>query len=375
MSRRVLVVVQFTVSVCLVIGTLVVYQQIQFAKNRPTGYSSKGMLQLRARSPEYFGKYQVLRTELKNTGVVEEIAEANYPVTSFLGWNGGFSWKGQPIAPTFNTIFVTPEYGKTVGLEVTQGRDFSREFQSDESGILLNESAVKEMGLKNPVGEYLTWAPGGTPRGTYQILGVVKDMVKGSPFDQTFSSVIFYAKNDQEWLYIRMKPDVSPHEALPKIKEVYTRLIPSAPFDYNFSDEEYAVKFRAEERVGTLAGIFSFLAILISCSGLFGLASFTAEQRTKEISIRKVLGASVTQVWQLMSKEFVVLVIISCAVAIPLSAMFMERWLQQYQYRTTVGWYVFALAGIGSLMITLITVSFQAIKAAVSNPVDSLKTE
>lgn len=376
--RRILVTVQFTVSITLVIGTIIVYQQIQFAKNRPVGYSRDGLIELNPKSPEYFDKYQSLRNELKKTGVVEEMAESNYSITSTYGWNGGFEWKGkttQGDSPSFNTISVTHEYGKTIGWEFVEGRDFSREFPGDLSGIVINESALKVMGLQNPVGEFVTWHPEWHPGGTFKILGVVKDMVKGSPFEPTDPSIIFLTEKDQGWLYIKINPEVSASEALPKIQSVFTGLIPSAPFDYEFADEAYGAKFRSEERVGKLAGIFSFLAILISCSGLFGLASFVAEQRTKEISIRKVLGASVTNLWQLMSKEFMVLVIISCVIAIPLSSSFMEKWLQQYDYRTTIGWYVFVVAGIGAFVITLLTVSFQALKAALANPVDSLKTE
>ena len=207
-----------------------------------------------------------------------------------LGWNGGFSWRDRKYDPTFNTIFVTHEYGKTIGWEFVQGRDFSREISSDLSGIIINESALKILGLENPIGESLTWQPGGSERGTYKILGVVKDMVKGSPFEPTDPSIIFLTEDDLSNLYIRINPKISAHQALPEIQKVFKAIVPSAPFDYTFADEDYAAKFRAEERIGTLAAVFTGLAILISCLGLFGLASFVAEQRTKEIGIRKVLG-------------------------------------------------------------------------------------
>lgn len=373
--RRVLVVIQFTVSICLIIGTAIVYQQIQFAKNRPVGYSRERLISLQPTSPEYKGKYNILRNELKNTGVVEEIATSNYSITSTYGWNGGFAWQGNKIEHSFNTIFVSHEYGKTIGWEFTDGRDFSRDFPTDLSGIIINESAARLIGLENPVGESLTWSPDWNPGGIYKILGVVKDMVKGSPFEPTDPSIIFLSENDMNNLYIRIKPDVSPHLALPKIETVFKSYVPSAPFDYKFADEEYAAKFRSEERIGTLAAIFSTLAILISCSGLFGLSAFVGEQRTKEIGIRKVLGATILNVWGLLSKEFVMLVVISCFIAIPLAYLFMANWLQQYEYRTTIHWYMLAGAGTCALAITLVTVSFQAIKAAMSNPVESLRTE
>ncbi|MEQ1584632.1 MAG: ABC transporter permease [Cyclobacteriaceae bacterium] len=369
--RRVLVVVQFTVSITLTIGTIIVYQQIQFAKNRPVGYSRANLIGMRTASPEYKGQYQAIRNELKNTNMVEEIAQANYSIIDTRGWNGGFSWHGQKYDQSFNTIFVTHEYGKTIGWEFVAGRDFSRDFPTDLRGVVINESALEILGLENPIGESLSWMD----RGEYKIVGVVKDMVKGSPYEPTDPSIIFLSENDMQWLYIKMKPTVSAHEALPKIQSVLASIVPSAPFDYTFADEAYGAKFRAEERIGKLATLFSALALLISCLGLFGLASFMAEQRTKEIGIRKIMGASVTNLWQMLSKDFVVLVIISCSLAIPISYYFMNSWLGQYEYRTFISWNIFAVTGIGALLITLLTVSFQAIKAALANPVNSLRSE
>jgi ABC-type antimicrobial peptide transport system permease subunit len=375
--RKGLVTFQFTVSITLTIGTIIVYQQIEHAKNRPVGYSRQGLVSLRPASPEYNGKYGVLREELKKTGVVEEAAQANYPITNAKGNNSGFEWKGknpgmEPDA-TFNTIAVTHEYGKTIGLEFINGRDFSREFATDKNGVLINESAAKIMGLENPMGEIVR-SPEWMGAKSYQILGVVKDMVKESPFTSTRPSIIFLSEEEQ-WLYIRLKPTVSASAALPKIEKVFKSLIPSTPFDYTFADEDYKAKFEAEERVGKLAAIFASLAIFISCLGLFGLASYTAEQRTKEIGIRKVLGASVSNIWALLSKDFVGLVVLACLIAAPIAWYFLSGWLENYEYRTTISLSVFALAGVAALLITLLTVSYQAIKAALANPVKSLRDE
>jgi ABC-type antimicrobial peptide transport system permease subunit len=209
----------------------------------------------------------------------------------------------------------------------------------------------------------------------YQILGVVKDMVKDSPFEPTRPSIIFLSEDDMEWLYIRLKPTISASEALPKIEKVFKSIVPSAPFDYKFADEEYNAKFQAEERIGKLSAVFAFLAICISCLGLFGLASFVAEQRTKEIGIRKVLGATLFDLWHLLSKEFVLLVTCSLLIAAPVAWYFLSGWLENYEYRTQISGWIFVLAGIAALLITLFTVSFQAIKAALSNPVKSLRNE
>lgn len=376
--RRGLVIIQFTFSISLIVATIIVYQQIEFAKNRPVGYDRSSLLTLHPRSPEYNGKFKVLQNEFKKTGVVVEIAAANYPFNSTLGWNGGFEWKGMASTErdiTFNINEVTLEYGKTLGWNFLQGRDFSAELATDTRGVVINESAARVMGLKNAIGEILTKKRDGEPSTDYTILGVITDVVKGSPFEPADPCLYFLSSNDLAWLFIRLDPSVSTHEALPKIEKVFTQYIPSSPFDFTFADDEYAAKFSAEDRVGSLATIFSSFAILISCSGLFGLAAFVAEQRTKEIGIRKVMGASVVQVWRLLSYEFILLVAISCLIAVPLSYYYMEDWLAQYEYRTTIQWYVFAAAGGGALLITLMTVSVQAIKAAIANPVKSLRTE
>jgi ABC-type antimicrobial peptide transport system permease subunit len=376
--RKVLVAVQFTVSIILIIGTLIVYRQIQHAKNRPVGYSREGLLLVQKKTGDFYGKYELLRSELKNTGVVYEVAESRSSVTGINQWNGGFSYKGKALSINQNcgTLPVTPEYGKTVGWQLVAGRDFSRAFASDSAGFVVNESFARSLGLKNPVGATVTWAPGWRKSQPFLILGVVKDMVALSPYEETIPTVFFLGNGYQyDWINIRLNPNVSTSESVPKIEAVFKKIIPSAPFAYTFADQEYALKFAAEERIGKLATFFTGLAIFISCLGLFGLAAYTAEQRTKEIGIRKVLGASVASLWGLLSKDFVVLVLIAFAIATPLAYYFLSGWLQNYTYRTSLSWWVFALAGGGALLITLLTVSFQAIKAALHNPVKSLRSE
>ncbi len=373
--RKILVVVQFTVSIALIIGTAIVYRQIQYAKDRPVGYSQSGLITIQMKSPDFNQKYDVLKTELANTRVVADVARSNYSITDTKGWNGGFNWEGKPAiaGQSFNTIFVTQEYGKTVGWEIVQGRDFSKELASDSAGIILNESAVKLAGLKDPVGQMVKWEPGWRESSYFKVIGVARDMVKGSPFKPAYPSVIFLGNGN--WLFVRINPNTSIRDALSKIEAGFKKAMPNLPFDYKFVDEEYGLKFAAEERIGKLASFFAILAIFISCMGLFGLASYVAEQRKKEIGVRKVLGASVFNVWRLLSNEFVFLVIISLFIAAPLAYYFLHNWLQDYQYRVDLSWWIFIASGAGALVITLLAVSFQAIKAAIANPVKSLRTE
>ncbi|HEV8505167.1 MAG TPA: ABC transporter permease [Chitinophagaceae bacterium] len=373
--RKLLVITQFTVSIALIIGTAIVYRQIQYAKDRPVGYSQAGLITLQMKSPDFDRKYSVLKTELLNTGVLENVARANYGITDTRGWNGGFNWEGKAAVEgqSFNTIFVDQEYGKTVGWELLQGRDFSKGLVTDSASIILNESAVKLAGLKNPVGQIVKWEPGWRPPMYFTIIGVTMDMVKGSPYQPTYPSVIFLGTGN--WLFAKIKERTDIREALAKIEAGFKKVITDVPFDYKFVDEEYGLKFAAEERIGNLAIFFAALAVFISCLGLFGLASYVAEQRTKEIGIRKVLGASVFNLWKLLSWDFVVLVIISCFIATPVAWYFLNGWLQKYEYRTNMAPWIFAAAGASALIITLITVSFQSIKAAVTNPVKSLRTE
>ena len=269
------------------------------------------------------------------------------------------------------TVGVTHEFGKTVDWKIKEGRDFSRAFTTDSSGFILNEEAVKYMGFKQPLGEQVK-AFGRT----YRVIGVVKNMVMESPYDP-IRPTIFYIDNFNRAFYVNIKinPQISASEALARIEAAFKKHNPNTPFEYKFADDDYDAKFRAEERIGKLARFFAVLAIFISCLGLFGLASFVAEQRTKEIGIRKVMGASVSNLWQMLSKDFVVLIIISLLIATPIAYYFMNEWVRKYTYRTELSWWIFALTAVGALLITLMTVSYQAIKAALIDPVKSLRAE
>jgi ABC-type antimicrobial peptide transport system permease subunit len=378
LPRKVLVVVQFSVSIMLIACTGIVYHQLMFVKSRPVGYTREGLIMIRKKSDAFNSKAETLRTELKKTGAVTAIAESGGNVTSTWSHNNGFNWEGK--APSFEanfaTLNVSPGFGRTVGWEFISGRDFAEDIASDSAGIILNEAAVKYMELKQePLGMTMRWTnrAWGVDQ-DFHVVGVIKDMLMNSPFEPV-KPAVYLTYGYERVLLLRITPGMNNHEALLKIEKVFTNVIPDIPFDYKFADEEFGNKFSNEERIGKLAGVFATLAIFISCLGLFGLASFVAEQRTKDIGIRKVLGASIADLWQILSKEFVWLVVISCAIAIPAAYYVLSGALQRYEYKTTIGWWIFAAAGGGALIITLLTVSYHAIKAAVANPVKNLRTE
>lgn len=372
LPRKALVVFQFTVSVTLIVGTLIVYRQIQHAKDRPVGYNSSGLIEVNMRTPEIRKNYDALSNELLSSGYVKSISRSMGSLTDDYGGTTAVGWKGkvQGTQPLLISNRVTYDYGKTVEWNLLSGRDFSRDFSTDTASIILNQAAVSLMEFKDPLNEFVTIAGK-----QYKVIGVVSDMIKFSPFNKVNPSLFTINPGATNTINMRMAPQISVSKALAGIEAILKKHNPSAPFEYRFVDEEYAAKFSDEVRIGKLAWFFAALAIFVSCLGLFGLASFIAAQRTKEIGVRKVLGASVFNVWNLLSKEFVLLVAISFLIAFPLAYYFMHNWLQNYEYRTDLSWWIFVVAGIGALLITLITVSFQAIKAAIANPVKSLRTE
>ncbi|MVM32543.1 FtsX-like permease family protein [Spirosoma sp. HMF4905] len=376
LPRKVLVVVQFTVSVTLIIGTIIVYRQIQYAQNRPMGYNRAGLIILQTPTPDVHDHFDAIRDELKKSGAIAEMAESHSPLTNVFLVLPDFDWKGKnpSLQASLGAVKVSYDYGKTVGWQFKQGRDFSRTFTTDSVGMILNESAAKIMGFKHPVGEVIK-AGEFLSNESFNVIGVIKDMVMESPYEPVRPSVFIINRRKGNFAILKLAPTLSAADALSKTEAVFKKYNPAAPFDYKFVDQEHAVKFAAEERVGKLALLFTSLAILISCLGLFGLASFMAEQRTKEIGVRKVLGASVFSLWRLLSKDFVFLVVIAFGIATPLAYYLLGNWLQKYSYHTDLSWWIFAASGAGALVITLLTVSYQSIKATLMNPVKSLRSE
>jgi ABC-type antimicrobial peptide transport system permease subunit len=332
-------------------------------------------MMIEMKTPEFAGKMDILRKDLIANGAITQIAQSSSPVTGVWSNNGGISWPGKDpgLDADFATIWISHDFGKTVGWQFTAGRDLSKDFATDSSSVVVNEAAVKFMNIKNPLGMQIKWGDDEHAR-FYTIVGVIKDMVMESPYEPVKQSLYLLGK-DANWISLKLNPNKSATESIAKIESAFKAYVPSAPFDYKFADDEYAKKFADEERIGKLAGFFTMLAVLISCLGLFGLSSFVAEQRTKEIGVRKVLGASVINLWRMLSKDFVLLVLLSCVIAGPLAWYFLHGWLQKYNYRTPISVWIFIAAFTGALLITLLTVSFQSIKAALMNPVKSLRTE
>ncbi len=373
LTRRLLVILQFTISVSLVIAVITIYRQVQFAKNRPVGYSPAGLITIEPGMPDLLEKFDALRADLIKTGAVEEVAESSSPTTEVRNSILGYDWEGRDprFIPVLGTLFISHEFGKTIGWTIKEGRDFSRTFATDSGAFILNEAAATYMGLKNPVGRSI-----GTHDAERPIIGVIRDMVMESPYSAVLPTIFtVYADSRIHTLVVRINPALNIQDALARIKPVMMRYDPETVFNYDFVDSSYGAKFLDEERTGRLTSVFAALAILISCMGLFGLVSFVAEQRTREIGIRKVLGASVFRLWRLLSTEFLLLVLVSGLIAAPLTGFILDAWLQHFTYHTSMSWWTFLSAGAGALFITLLTVSHQTIRAASANPINSLRSE
>jgi ABC-type antimicrobial peptide transport system permease subunit len=370
--RRVLVVFQFTVSAGLIICTIVIYQQIQFVYNRSLGYDRSGLIMI-TETPDVQKNFTAIREELRKSNTVMEVVGSQNSTTDYNIDENRLSWEGKDPNANADMAFsnTTYGYGKAIGWQILEGRDFSPDYPTDSTAFILNEAAVKQMGFKHPIGKIVQWQ--GKP---FHVIGVIKNIIFESPYTIASSPSIFHMAGGTNYVCtIKLNPAIPVQQALAKIRSVFARYNPAYPFEYHFVDQEYAKKFSDEYQIGKLSGLFTLLAIFISCLGLFGMASFMAEQRKKEIAVRKVLGASVFNLWRLLSKDYLLLVFISLLIASPVAYYFMNHWLRNYEYRTMLSAWIFGAAGAGALVITLCTVSFQSVKAALSNPVTSLRSE
>ncbi|WP_108805675.1 ABC transporter permease, partial [Aquimarina sp. Aq107] len=331
--RKILVVTQFTVSIALIIGTLIVMNQIQHSKDRPVGYNKEGLIQIPVMSDEFIGKADLMRNQFIASGAAIEMATTSSPTTNVWSNRSGYTWDGKPEGFQEDLAYteVSYEFTKTLDIEIIAGRGFSREFASDSNAVILNETAVKYMGLKDPIGKYIRDSDTEDPNDPLKIIGVIKDMIVQSPYSPVKQAMYVFDKNQNASFFnLRLHPAKSVNSSLVLVEETFKKNFPNLPFDYQFVDQEYAKKFRAEERIASLAKVFTMLAIFISLLGLFGLASFVAEQRTKEIGVRKILGASLANLWILLSKDFIKLVIIALFISAPIAYYFMSQWLQKF---------------------------------------------
>ena len=376
--RKGLVVLQFTISIVLIISTIIIYQQIQHVKNRQLGFNKNNLL-----ATDVVGdiakNYLSVKGDLLGTGIIENVALSDHP--TIYGGNNTWSltWQGKDAGARIliSTRNVTPEFMKTSGIQLIAGRDFEPgdSMQGKRLNVLITRSFEKLMGKGTAIGRILRYE-GDTSNTTATVVGVVNDYVYGNMYGKP-DPVLFVctAPEHTSVMYLRIKPRVPTDQALAKIEKIMKKDNPAYPFNYIFVDDQFNAMFISETLIGKLSRVFAALAVIISCLGLFGLAAYTAERRTKEIGIRKVLGASISGVATLLSKDFMKLVSVSCILAFPIAWWMMHNWLQGYQYRITISWWIFLAAGLLAIVIALVTISFQAIKAAIANPVKSLRTE
>lgn len=370
--RKGLVIAQFSVSIILIIGTVIIYQQINHIKNRQLGYDKEGLVytNLQGKMKEHFN---AIKNDLMATGTVQSASLSKSNVLSLRSNGGGFDWPGKdPNKDILITVEnASPEYVSTMGMKLRAGRDFYSDIAADSNNIIINESLAKLIGTKDLIGSLIT--NGG---GKFTIIGVINDFVYNNMYSSGATPLILFSDTSNvNFLNIRFKARTDLTSALAKVEHVIKTYNPGYPFEYKFVDEQFDQLFKTESLIGKLAGVFSTLAIIISCLGLFGLAAYTAERRTKEIGIRKVLGATTAALAGLLSKDFLQLVCISCLVAFPVAWWVMHNWLQSYEYCIEIRWWIFLTAGLLAILIALLTVSFQAVKAAIANPVKSLRAE
>ncbi|UWX54668.1 ABC transporter permease [Maribacter litopenaei] len=370
--RKILVVLQFSVAIILITASLIITQQLHKVQNRQLAYAKNNLI-YSSMEGDMEKNYDLIKTELLESGAFTSVTKTNSPITESWSNTWGFEWEGknQNDKTIIHRLISDDDVVSTMGLELIQGRDFDLErYPTDSTAAILNESALELMGFEDPIGKKIK--DNGID---WHIIGVVKDFVYNSPFQKIEPMVIEGAKGWFNVIHMRINPSESVSGSLAAAERIFNKYNPEYPFNYEFVDAAYAKKFNDQRTTGKLANIFTLLTIFISCLGLFGLASYVAENRIKEIGVRKVLGASVSTITGLLSKDFLKLVMISIIIAIPVSWYFMSNWLNEFAFRISISWWVYILSGGLTLIIAFITVSFQAIKAARANPIKSLRTE
>jgi ABC-type antimicrobial peptide transport system permease subunit len=369
--RKVLVVIQFSCSIALIIGTLIIYNQVQYARNRPAGYDKDGLLAVDM-SSDLSRNYTPFKNELLQSGTAASVTKSSTSLDGFAASFAISDWPGKKKNESLEmaATAVSEDYFKTVGMRIKGGREFLGE--SDTMNLILNESAVKRLHLEDPVNKLISVEYTSVPM---RVIGVVGDAVMGSPFQAAVPTLFIYNSRWAGAVLLRLSDRGDLQDGLARLRQVCKKYNPSYPLVFHFVDEQYAHKFDAETQTGKLIALFATLAILISCLGLFGLAAYMAEQRTKEIGIRKVLGASVGRMVLMLSGDFLLLVGISSLLASPVAYYFLHQWLAGYYYRIAINPLVFVLAAFTAIVITALTVGFQSLKSALMNPVNSLRSE
>jgi len=369
LPRHVLVVSQFVISILLISATIIVYQQIQHVKDRDMGYNPNNLIMIPS-TPDTQKSFAVIKQELLATGLVSNVTRTSSPITE-VWWNTGApDYDGKPANTQIimGGLAVDVDFTKTMSIKMQQGKDFSGT-PADSAYMILNKAAVDAMKLKDPVGMQMRYGR------TYTVIGVSDNVIMTSPFEPAYPMMMIYDPNSSAMNTLRLKDGVAPQKAIASIETIFKKYNPGVPFEYQFVDQEFQKKFLTEELIGKLTNIFSGLAIFICCLGLAGLASFTIEKRIREIGIRKVLGASVQNLLMLISKEFLKLVLIAFIIAVPLTWWLMNSWLEKYTFRINISIWMFGIVGSVVLMLTLIVVSLNTLRAALGNPVKSLRTE
>ncbi|MDB5231686.1 MAG: FtsX-like permease family protein [Chitinophagaceae bacterium] len=369
--RKGLVILQFSISLILIISTILIYEQISYARQRDLGYAKDKLVYVELNGNMHKSYYPI-RDEMIKTGLVENATISSSSILQFGSNTGGYSWPGKdPSKQVLITVeSITPDYIPTMGIHIKKGRNFYNNIPADSNNVIINRAFEKIIGKKDAVGIKLV--NGGSAR---TVIGVVDDFVYNNMYATPSPMIMFSDTSYANYLTIRISKNADVKQTLSKLGSIIRANNPGYPVEFKFVEEQFEQLFKTETLVGRLAGIFSALAILISCFGLFGLAGYTAERRTKEIGIRKVLGASIPALARLLSVDFLKLVAISCLIAFPVAWWYMYKWLQDYQYRITIQWWIFLASGIICLLIAMVTVSFQAIKTALADPAKSLRTE
>lgn len=369
--RKGLVVFQFSLSIILIVGMLVIYRQVNYVQNISLGYQPAHLVYFPLEG-KFINNFNLLKDNIATIQGVQNVSYMTDSPTDNSSGADGITWStdGTDTKVRFTAIGVGYDFAKTMDIKFVQGRDFSKDFATDSAGFLINETALKTIGYKDPVGHYINW---GNDKG--KIIGVMKDFHYQSMHSEIRPVIVYLrAKGMDGNVLVRINGNKT-KDVLAKLQTVCKQLNPGFPLVTVFADDEYAKLYKGEQVISKLANYFAFIAIFISCLGLLGLAIFTAEQRKKEIGIRKVLGATVTGITALLSRDFVSLVVVAIGIATPIAWYIMHLWLQDFAYRVNISWWIFLLAGILALFIALLTVSFQAIKAALMNPIKSLKSE